>query len=599
MSAPGPAAGESDRPRRGLWPILRPDLVPCLALALMITAAAVLAVVPALITKAILDQALPQGRPDLVLRYGLLALLAVTATAALRYGQQWLSTLIGQRQLSRIRLWMFAKLHTLRWAYFERTPAGATVSRLTTEPAEAQNMASGVLPQLLATLASFAAVAVAMATISWPVTVAAAVLAPAILLPASLIGRRLRALNAGRLHQMGEIIELISQRASAPGALVARLYSRPEVELAGFRRADQHNRRIGMSVFHIGALYSGATALLGAAAGVLVYVLGGLRVIEGQVSTGAVVALAALVAQLYAPIDALGSIRVQMVSARASWDRIDDFLALPDEPAGDRVLPDRSGRGLAITFDGVGVRGPAASDGERVRQLDLEIAAGQHVALVGPSGAGKSTLLGLVIGLHRATVGQVRLDSTPVETLDRPSLRARVGLLAQTSHFFSRSVGEELRRCRPEAGDAELEDACRRAGIWDVITRLPDGLATPLGDHGSRLSGGEQQRLALARLLLLDPQVVLLDEPTAHLDEENAVRFVGQLHHLLAGRTVVLVTHDLQLAESFPRVVVMEAGRVAADGSPRELRDQAGWYRQTAPAVEAVPARRTTAAMAV
>lgn len=563
---------------------VRPDRLRMAGLASLITIASVLGVVPALLTRSIIDHGVLQGRADLVVLYGALALAVAVASFALRYLQQWLATSISQAQLCRLRAALFAKMQRLPWSYFVANPTGSTVSRLMTDPAEAQNLTSGVIPQLVSVVTAFASVAVAMTSISWKVTVAALLLGPLLLVPATVVGQRLRKLSHGRMQNMGSLMTVIEERASAPGAMLSRLYGTPSEELNRFKRENEENRRIGMAMFKAGAIYGSATGLLGAVAGVLAYWLGGLQAVRGEVSIGEIVAMAALVAGLYAPIESLSSLRMDILSSSASFQRIFAFLDLPDE-TGDTTSRDDpkdrdSHRGLGLAVElidvGVGQVGPSP----RLAEVSLSVRPGERVALVGPSGAGKSTLLLLLTGLVDYDHGLIRLDGAPLESMDRVHLRKTAGLLTQDTHFFHDSVRENLRLCRPDATDHSMEIACRQANIWHVVTGLDDGLDTSLGDHGGRLSGGERQRLAMARLLLLDPQLVLLDEPTAHLDPESEEAFLAAMEPALAGRTVIMATHRLSAIRDFDRILVLRHGRVAEVGTHETLVEARGWYAE-------------------
>lgn len=563
---------------------VRPDRPRLLGLALLITVASVLAVIPALLTRSIIDRGVLQGRADLVALFAGLALTVAVVSFALRYLQQWLATAISQAQLCRLRATLFEKMQRLPWTYFVTHPTGATMSRLTTDPAEAQNLTSGAIPQAVSVVTAFASVAVAMTSISWQVTVAALLLGPLLLFPASLVGHRLRKLSHGRMQNMGSLMTVIEERASAPGAMLSRLYSTPSGELTRFERENEENRRIGMAMFKAGAIYGTATGLLGAVAGVLVYWLGGLQAIRGELSIGEIVAMAALVAGLYAPIESLSSLRMDVLSSSASFQRIFAFLDLPDETSGRRPWQPTDGEdptdgiGLRVELDEVGVGRPGPT--ARLSGVSVTIRPGERVALVGPSGAGKSTLLALLTGLIDRDHGRVWLNGAPIESLDRTDLRRTVGLLTQDTHFFHDSVRQNFRLCQPDALDRSIEVACRQANVWHVVTGLDQGLDTSLGDHGGRLSGGERQRLALARLLLLNPRLVLLDEPTAHLDLEAEAAFLSAVGPVFADRTVIMATHRLAAIRDFDRILVLRQGLVAESGTHEDLMAAGGWYAE-------------------
>lgn len=541
-------------------------------LSVAVLAASALGVVPALLLQMILDRGVGAGRADNVIKFGVSALGAAIAESAFRFFQQWLSTLLSQRQICRLRQQMFEKLQRLPHAYFADTPSGVTIARFTADASEAQNLVSGVLPQILAVATSLIVLFVTMLTISWHLTVLALVLVPAILLPATIVGKRLRALNSERLSRTGALTESIAARATAPGSQLMRLIADDELEARQFANLNAEQRSIGMSMFITGALYASSVTLLGSVASSLIYLFGGIDAVRGSMTVGEIVALSALAVRLYGPIDSLASIRVQALSSAAGFERVLTFLALGEESSGSSQLPNDI-RGQAITARNLRVGGTPSQRHVRLRNVSLSIPAGQWVAIVGPSGSGKSTLLETLVRLAPHDAGEIQIGGIDIEEVNIRDLRRNVGLLTQSSHFLNMSIRENLLLAGSGASDSELEAACRAAHVWDTVSSLEDGLDTLMGDHGDKLSGGERQRLAMARLLLRNPQIVLLDEPTAHLDEQSEKRFWSACCEALEGRTVVIVTHHLSSTTLFDRLIVVERGTVSSDAPVSEIGD--------------------------
>ncbi len=587
LVAPGRVAA-GPVPWRRVWAVLRPDRFKLVVLVTLTGLASVSAVLPAFITVRIVDDGISRGDARTVSMWGAAGVGVAAGLAGLRYAQQWLANRISLDQLCRMRRAAFEKIMRLPLGYLERTPTGETISRTVTDPVEAQQLAGQVLPQMVGVVVSFLSIGSAMVTISWQVTVAALVLAPAVLVPAALVGRRLQSLNHQQMANAGDVITVIEERASAPGARLCRLYSTPEAQLRVFDRENEISRDLGLALFRSAGVYSAALGLLGAVAVVMVYWMGGLQALEHRTSVGEVVAMSVLVTQLYAPITALAGVRMDLIACSASFQRHLAFLDEPEElsdaPTTRAITvpePGLARRGIPappamVVVDHLSVPGDA---GDRLHEVSFELSPGGRLALVGPSGAGKSSLLDVLAGVLEPSQGSVWVAGEPLSAV-RGAAPRRIGLLAQDCHFFHESVADNLRIAAPSATDEDLERACRQANVWETVQGLPQGLDTSMGDHGGRLSGGERQRLAMARILLLDPSVILLDEPTAHLDPEAADYFLKTLQSALRGRTVIMSTHRLDAVQDFDQILVVSDGRIVARGDHLTLLRRDGWYAQ-------------------
>ena len=382
-------------------------------LALLVALSTSAAVVPPLLIQQLVDKGITRRSVTEIVFYGGWAAAVILAASALKFVQQWVSTLVSLRQLKRIRVRMFDKALRLPHSYFTTHPAGSTVSRLTSDPAEAQNLASTVLPQFISIIAAIAAAGIAMATISWKFSLAAVIILPAIVLPAGIAGRKLRSLNTSRLMHLGDLTETISEHVTAPGAEITRLYTDLGAEVATFSAENDRQAKLSMQIFRTGAIFSGTTAMTGSLLGLAVYIVAGISAVLSGGTVGQVIALAALVGQLYTPIDSLASLRVQITSAQASLDRITEFLDQKDEAASFGTLsPSPMARRLHVGHLQVGPE--KDNTPYRLKDVTLSIGAGEHVAIIGPSGAGKSTLLRCIVGLTKPTAGEIYIDDQPL-----------------------------------------------------------------------------------------------------------------------------------------------------------------------------------------
>ena len=576
------------RPYRGLITIF---------LVLVAIDAAIGAATP-LLYRRIIDDGIAQGRTGLVLGLaGVVALLAL-ATAGLTLASRWLSSRIGEGLILDLRTQVFDHVQRMPLAFFSRTQTGALVQRLNGDVLGAQQAFTSTLSNVVSNVLTVVLVIAAMLSLSWQITLISLVLLPVFVLPVRAMGRRLASVTAESYTLNAEMGQTMTERFNVAGAQLVKLYGRADDETSVFAGRAARVRDIGITSAMYSAVFRVGLTLVAAVAVAIVYGLGGVLAIQGSLTVGVVVALTSYLTRLYGPITALSNVQVDVMTTLVSFERVLEVLDLKptvaDAPDA-RPLPDDIARTASVELDDVTFRYPAASEVslaslESVARLQTEIPGvtlehvsftvphGHLVALVGPSGAGKTTISQVVARLYDVTGGTVRVAGQDVRELTQDSLRDAIGIVTQDAHLFHDTIRANLLYARPDADDAALERALRRAQIWDLVTRLPDGVDTVVGDRGYRLSGGERQRLAIARLLLKAPPVVILDEATAHLDSESEAAVQRALGEALEGRTAIVIAHRLSTIRQADSIVVLERGRVVEQGTHEDLLAARGLY---------------------
>jgi ATP-binding cassette, subfamily B, bacterial len=484
-------------------------------------------------------------------------------------------------------------------AFFTRTQTGALISRMNNDVIGAQRALTGTLGQVVYNVLTVVATVAAMLVLDWQLAVLALAILPLFIIPAKRVGARLQDITREGMEVNAAMNATMTERFNVSGAMLVKLFGRADTERHEFGAKAGRVRDIGVRSAMYSRFFFAALGLVAAVGAALVYWVGAQQVISGTIELGVLVAMAAYVTRIYGPLTNLTNARVDVLLAFVSFERVFELLDTPrliDDAPGAIDLVDPVGR---VELDDVWFRYPAAADvslssleGDGVTGLALDerpsdvilqgitasLEPGTTVALVGPSGAGKSTLASLVPRLYDVTAGAVRIDGHDVRTLTQESLRAAIGVVSQDPHLFHASIGENLRYARPEATDDELVAACRAAQIHDVIAQLPDGYATVVGERGYRLSGGEKQRVAIARVLLKDPAVVILDEATSHLDAENEVAVQQALATALAGRTALVIAHRLSTVQDADEILVLDEGRIVQRGTHAKLLATGGLY---------------------
>jgi ATP-binding cassette subfamily B protein len=550
-----------------------------------------------LLLKAIIDKGIVLRQVDVIVMLSLVIAGLALVDAALGLAQRWFSSRIGEGLIYNLRTEVFDHVQRMPVAFFMRAQTGALVSRLNSDVIGAQRAITSTLSAVVSNIVSLVMVLGAMLILSWQVTLVALVLLPIFIFPARLVGRRMSKLTREQMQLDAEMSSVMTERFNVAGAMVAKLYGRPGDEAVHFGERAARVRDVGITVGMYGTVFRVALGLVAALATALVYGAGGVLVVGGTFAIGTLVALAAMLMRLYGPLTSLSNVHVDVMTALVSFDRVFEVLDLKpmvSESPDARPLP--SGP-VTIDFDDVQFRYPAA---EEVSLASLESVArpdtgpsqevlkgvtftarpGELIALVGHSGAGKTTITSLVSRLYDVTGGAVRINGVDVRDATLASLRETVGVVMQDAHLFHDTIGANLRYARPGATDEEIWDALRAAQIGELIEALPDGLETVVGDRGYRLSGGEKQRVALARLLLKAPRVVVLDEATAHLDSESEAAVQQALKTALAGRTSLVIAHRLSTIREADTILVVQDGRVAERGRHDELLAANGAYAE-------------------
>ncbi|PWK48823.1 ATP-binding cassette subfamily C protein [Actinoplanes xinjiangensis] len=525
-----------------------------------------------------------------------IAVIALTESG-LGLVQRWLSARIGEGLILELRTRVFDHVQRMPVAFFTRTRTGALVSRLNNDVIGAQRAFSDTLSGVVGNVVALVLTLIVMIGISWQITVLALLLLPVFVLPARRMGGRLAGMQREAAEHDAAMNTQMTERFSAPGATLVKLYGDPATESTEFAARARRVRDIGVRTAMAQWAFLTALTSVSAVAIALVYGLGGFYALQGRLDPGAVVALAILLTRLYAPLTSLASARVEVMSALVSFERVFEVLDLKpliEEKPDASPVPDGP---VSVEFDDVRFAYPAAdkvslASLEEVATLDTRggeevlhgvsftAEPGQMVALVGSSGAGKSTMASLLPRLYDAGEGAVRLGGVDVRDLSAASLRQTLGMVTQDGHLFHESVRANLLLARPDASEDDLWDALRRAHVADLIESLPDGLDTVVGERGYRLSGGERQRLTIARLLLARPRVVVLDEATAHLDSTSEQAVQAALGEALAGRTAVVIAHRLSTVRAADQILVVEDGRVVERGTHPELLAVGGRYEQ-------------------
>ena len=561
-----------------------------------IVLAAIIDIVPPFLIRRIIDDAIPQEDRTAVAVLAGLMIVAALAEAALSLGERLWSSKIGEGLIYDLRVALFDHVQRMPLGFFTRTQTGALVSRMNNDVIGAQRAITGTLGAVVSNIVVVATTVVAMFYLEWRLTLISLIVLPLFVVPAKRVGRRLQDLTREQMDLNASMNTTMTERFGVAGAMLVKLFGRQDQEVDEFGERAGRVRDIGVKTAVYSRTFFIALGLVGAEGTALIYWFGSLLVISDALELGTLIALGLLVTRIYTPLTSLTNARVDLMTAFVSFDRVFEVLDTPN-PIQDRAgavdLVDPSGR---IELDDVwftyptGTEASVASletpgalpddaDGRPVlKGVSASMDAGTMTALVGPSGAGKSTVASLVPRLYDVTTGALRVDGNDVRDLTQRSLRSAIGVVTQDPHLFHETVRSNLLYARPQATDAELAAACRAARIWDVITALPNGLDTLVGERGYRLSGGEKQRLAIARMLLKDPCIVILDEATSHLDSENEAAVQAALDTALEGRTSVVIAHRLSTIIAADQILVLDEGRIVEQGTHVSLLAEGGLY---------------------
>ncbi|MBX6355396.1 MAG: ABC transporter ATP-binding protein [Micromonosporaceae bacterium] len=542
------------------------------------------------------------GAGGVVVRLAALIAGLAIVDAGLSLAQRWYSARIGEGIILDLRTRVYDHVQRMPLQFFTRTQTGALVSRLNNDVLGAQQAFTSTLSGVVSNVIQLVLTAAVMFTLSWPITLISLAMLPMFILPARRVGRRLAEITRESYQLDASMNATMTERFGVAGALLVKLFGRPDAEAQRFAARAARVRDIGIQQAMYSRAFFVAMLLVASLAQALTYGLGGWLAVSGKVSAGTVVTLALLLTRLYGPLTALSNVRVDVMSALVSFERVFEVLDLAPaiaEKPGAVAVPRQpgAGGGPAVEFRDVRFRYPAAAEVslaslEDVATLDrtttepvlrgvsFAIYPGQMVALVGPSGAGKSTTAMLISRVYDVTGGQVLVGGVDVRDATLDSLRDAIGVVTQDSHLFHETIAENLRYAKPDATDEELWTALRAAQVEQLVRALPDGLQTVVGERGYRFSGGEKQRIAIARLLLKAPSIVILDEATAHLDSESEAAVQRALSAALAGRTALVIAHRLSTVRDADQILVLDDGRIVERGTHDELVAAGGLYAE-------------------
>jgi ATP-binding cassette subfamily B protein len=570
------------------------------AFVVTVIGAAVATAIPPLLFRSLLDNAVPDKDRALVAWLALGAVGLAFANAVLSLAQRWYSARIGEGLIYDLRVALFDHVQHMPLAFFTRVQTGALQTRLNTDVVGAQQAVTSTLGTVVSNAISLVVTLTIMFALEWRLTLLTLLILPAFLWPARRLGPKLRAITREGMEQNAEMNNLTAERFNVAGALVAKLFGRATSERDDFARRARRVRDVGVRSAMYSRVLFVALGLVAAVGSAVVYWIGGNLAVSGALTSGTVAAFVLYVAQMYQPLAQLTNARVDVLTALVSFERVFEVLDFPAaivdrEGAVDLARPRgrvdldhvwfRHPPGISVSLPSLEAAGSVAADADApsewiLRDLTLRVEPGETVALVGPSGAGKTTIAMLIPRVYDVEQGAVCVDGTDVRDLTQESLHAAVGLVPQDPHLFHDTIRANLQFARRDATDGDIERVLRAAQIWDVVDALPDGLETVVGERGYRMSGGEKQRLAIARLLLKDPAIVVLDEATSHLDSESELAIQHALGEALRGRTAIVIAHRLSTVVDADRIVVVDNGRIVEQGTHAELLARNGLYAE-------------------
>ena len=579
-----------------VWQFATPYKWPIIGLLVSIFVAALLALVPPLLFRLIVDKAIPQADKNRIVTLTIILVVAALADAVLQIVQRWYSARIGEGLIYDLRVALFDKVQHMPIAFFTRTQTGALISRLNNDVVGAQQAVTGTLGSVVSNVLVLVTTLIAMLALEWRLTLLALVVLPAFIIPARKVGVRLQDISREQMGLNAQMNTQMTERFNVAGAMLVKLFGRHSDEVGAFSGRAGRVRDIGITSAMYGRVFFVALGLVGALGAVAIYGIGAFMVVSGGITIGTLVAMAAFVQRIYQPLTGLTNARLEVMTALVSFERVFEVLDAPmsitDKPGAFDIV----GAKGAVQFDHVGFRYPdgasvsiasleaggimqgADPDVDVLVDVSLTIAPGETIAIVGSSGAGKTTLANLIARMYDVTRGTVKLDGNDVRDVTGISLRSAIGVVSQDPHMFHESIKANLLYAQPGATDAQLVEACKSAYIHDTIASLPDGYDTVVGERGYRLSGGEKQRLAIARLLLKNPAVMILDEATSHLDNESEVLVQRALEAASTNRTAIVIAHRLSTIRDADRIVVLDQGRVAEEGTHDQLMALNGLY---------------------
>jgi ATP-binding cassette subfamily B protein len=549
---------------------------------------------PLLLRKLIDDGVIPKNG-ELVTKLAFAVGVIAVLDALFSMAGRWFSSRIGEGLIYDLRKQIFEHVQRQSIAFFTRTQTGALISRLNSDVIGAQQAFTSTLSGVISNLLSLILVAATMLTLSWQITLVSLVLLPVFLLPTKWVGRKLQGYTRQSFDINAQMSANMTERFNVSGALLVSLYGDAKTEKDEFALKARRVADIGISIAMLNRIFFIALTSIAAVATAIAYGIGGHLAISKELTVGTLLAITALLARLYGPLTALSNVRVDVMSALVSFERVFEVLDLQPMVVDSKNAIELNTSKPELKFENVSFSYPKAEEislasleiaakpemmisGEVLKKISFTAAAGTLTGIVGPSGAGKSTISGLIPRLYDVTDGSISINGKDIRDYSIKSLRNVIGVVTQDSHMFHDSILVNLKYAKPDASLAEIEEACRSARIWEFITSLPNGLDTVVGERGHRLSGGEKQRLAIARLLLKQPSLVILDEATAHLDSENEAMVQAALKEALTGRTSIVIAHRLSTIAQADQILVIDKGEIVERGTHEQLVEKRGLY---------------------
>ena len=549
---------------------------------------------PLLLRKLIDDGVIPKNG-ELVTKLAFAVGVIAVLDALFSMAGRWFSSRIGEGLIYDLRKQIFEHVQRQSIAFFTRTQTGALISRLNSDVIGAQQAFTSTLSGVISNLLSLILVAATMLTLSWQITLVSLVLLPVFLLPTKWVGRKLQGYTRQSFDINAQMSANMTERFNVSGALLVSLYGDAKTEKDEFALKARRVADIGISIAMLNRIFFIALTSIAAVATAIAYGIGGHLAISEELTVGTLLAITALLARLYGPLTALSNVRVDVMSALVSFERVFEVLDLQPMVVDSKNAIELNTSKPELKFENVSFSYPKAEEislasleiaakpemmisGEVLRKISFTAAPGTLTGIVGPSGAGKSTISGLIPRLYDVTDGSISINGKDIREYSIKSLRNVIGVVTQDSHMFHDSILVNLKYAKSDASLAEIEEACRSARIWDFITSLPNGLDTVVGERGHRLSGGEKQRLAIARLLLKQPSLVILDEATAHLDSENEAMVQAALKEALTGRTSIVIAHRLSTIAQADQILVIDKGEIVERGTHEQLVEKRGLY---------------------
>ena len=556
-----------------------------------------LVVATPLLLKRLIDEGVIPKDPSVVTNLAILVGLLAIADAGFNMLGRYFSSRIGEGLIYDLRSLVFAHVQKQSIAFFTRTQTGALISRINSDVIGAQQAFTATLSGVVSNVVSLVLVTITMLILSWQITIFSLLLLPVFLIPTKWVGRRLQSLTRESFGVNAEMSSTMTERFNVSGAMLVALYGEPDREREYFRSRARRVADIGIKMAMLNRLFFIALTSVAAIATAFAYGIGGHLAINGGVTVGTLLAITALLARLYGPLTALSNVRIDVMTSLVSFERVFEVLDLePMVKSRDNAIELKTTE-PRIEFKNVNFSYPRAEEislaslesaakaetvqsGQVLKDLSFVAAPGTMTALVGPSGAGKTTISALLPRLYDVTDGSISIDGHDIRDLTLESLRDSIGVVMQDAHLFHETISENLRYAKQDATEEEMKQACKSAQIWNLIESLPNGLETMVGERGHRLSGGEKQRLAIARLLLKSPAVVILDEATAHLDSENEQLVHAALQTALKGRTSIVIAHRLSTVRDADQILVLEKGAIVERGTHDELVAKGGLYSE-------------------